>query len=90
VKKYATGKGGAKKEQVALEAVRRFPDVKIADNDQADALWMAAMGCDWLGWPIVTVPLANRAVLESIRTWPLRSSITKFPGPDPARMRAVR
>jgi crossover junction endodeoxyribonuclease RuvC len=88
LKKYATGKGGAKKEAVAFEAVRRFPDVQLRNNDEADALWLAAMGADWLGWPQVVVPLLNRTALDSIQTWPDRQSIRKFPGPDPSRIAA--
>jgi Holliday junction resolvasome RuvABC endonuclease subunit len=86
IKKYATGKGNAKKDLVGYEAVRRFPSVMMTTNDEADALWLAHMGCDWLGWPLITVPLANRTAMDSIRTWPDRLSIRKFPAPDPSRI----
>ena len=87
LKKYASGKGNASKDMVGYEAVRRFPGVMITDNNQADALWLAHMGCDWLGWPMITLPQLNRTALDTI-TWPDRASIRKFPVPDPSRMAA--
>ena len=56
VKKYATGKGLIPKEQALLATVRRFPQVEIKDNNQADALVCAAVGCRYKGLPIDTVP----------------------------------
>jgi Holliday junction resolvasome RuvABC endonuclease subunit len=76
LKKYATGRGsGIRKEEVGYAAIKRYPGVDIRDNDQADALILAAMGTDWLGHPIAPVPQANRAVLASIRGWPARLSV---------------
>lgn len=56
VKKYVTGKGIAPKEQALLATVRRFPQADIKDNNQADALVCAAVGCRYKGLPIDTVP----------------------------------
>lgn len=42
LKKFATGKGNANKDQVLAAAVRRWPD--IDDNNIADAAWLQAMG----------------------------------------------
>jgi crossover junction endodeoxyribonuclease RuvC len=50
--KYATGKGNAGKDQVLAAVVRRYPDVDVTGNDQADALVLAAMGARSLGCPI--------------------------------------
>lgn len=50
--KYATGKGNAGKDQVLAAVVRRYPDVEVTGNDQADALILAAMGARSLGRPI--------------------------------------
>lgn len=59
VKKYVTGNGGCKKEIATLAIVRRWPEVEIVDNNQADALVVAAMGCRYLDLPIDSVPKAN-------------------------------
>lgn len=48
---YATGKGNGTKEQV-LESMRsRPPGISLRDDNQADALALAAMGARWLGRP---------------------------------------
>jgi Holliday junction resolvasome RuvABC endonuclease subunit len=44
VKKFATGKGTASKDEMILAATKRFPNVKIANNNEADALWLADIG----------------------------------------------
>jgi len=44
VKKFATGKGNAGKDEVILATARRFPDVDVRDNNQTDALQLAAIG----------------------------------------------
>ncbi|WP_211355193.1 hypothetical protein [Blastococcus colisei] len=67
--KYATGKGNAAKDAVLAAVVRRFPDVEVTGNDQADALVLAAMGLDHLGHPPVVVPAAHRVSLGAV-VWP--------------------
>lgn len=42
LKRFATGKGNATKDQMLAAAVRRWPD--IDDNNIADAAWLRAMG----------------------------------------------
>lgn len=49
LKKFATGKGTASKEDVMLAAVRRWPDLKITDNNTADAAVLMQMGRVLLG-----------------------------------------
>jgi Holliday junction resolvasome RuvABC endonuclease subunit len=68
LKKYATGKGDANKSAMIVATCRRFPGFAEDDN-AADALWLAAMGSDWLGEPMVTMPAVNRAALEKV-AWP--------------------
>src|ERR1035441_4124210 len=83
VKKYATGAGGglkAGKDQVLAAVIRRYPDVPVDGNDQADALVLAAMGADHLGCPLATVPKEHRAALASV-IWP---AITELPPLDGA------
>lgn len=67
--RYATGKGNAPKDAVLAAACRRFPDVDVTGNDQADALWLAAMGCEYLGAPMVELPVAHRQALSGV-AWP--------------------
>lgn len=71
VKKYAVGVGGgqrAGKDYVLVAAVRRFGWFE-GGNDEADALWCAAMGYDWLDMPLVDMPAASREALEKVK-WP--------------------
>jgi Holliday junction resolvasome RuvABC endonuclease subunit len=64
--KYITGKGNAPKDQVLAAAIRRYPQVMLDGNDEADALVLAAMGADHLGQPLAAVPQAWRAVLTQV------------------------
>jgi crossover junction endodeoxyribonuclease RuvC len=48
LKKFTTGSGAAKKEQMMLEVFKRF-DVSAADNNQADATALAFLGATYLG-----------------------------------------
>lgn len=68
LKKYATGKGNAGKDEMIVATCRRFPGF-AGGNDEADALWLAAMGADYLGAPLVSMPAANRAALDKVQ-WP--------------------
>lgn len=69
LKKYATGKGNAAKDAVLLATARRFPNVDLLDNNQADALWLAAMGARYLGQPVDDVPQLNQTAMAAVR-WP--------------------
>ena len=86
LKMYATGKGNASKDAVLAAAIRRYPDVEFDGNDAADALILAAMGADHLGFPLVsktpsgrksraTLPARNREALGKI-DWPLLGELT--------------
>jgi Holliday junction resolvasome RuvABC endonuclease subunit len=68
LKRYATGKGNAGKDDVLREVVRRFPAFN-GGNDEADALILAAMGADRLGTPVVTMPATHRTGLDAAQ-WP--------------------
>jgi Holliday junction resolvasome RuvABC endonuclease subunit len=68
--KYATGKGNANKAEVLTAAIKRWGHlVDIGDDNQADALILAAMACDHLESPLAPVPAVNRAALVGV-TWP--------------------
>lgn len=67
--KFITGRAGADKDEVLAAAIHRFPpDTGIMSNDAADALVLAAMGCEWLGEPVVELPAAQREVIHSVHT----------------------
>lgn len=64
VKKYATGKGNAGKTEVMAAAIRRYPDVPISNDNEADAWVLAAMAARLIGEPVEeTLPKVN---LESM------------------------
>lgn len=67
--KYATGKGNASKTDVLLAADRRYPAAEIADDNQADALVLAAMGCRHLDWPIDDMPKTHVDAMAAV-VWP--------------------
>jgi crossover junction endodeoxyribonuclease RuvC len=69
VKTYATGKGNASKELIAVEVARRFRSIPAADlttSDASDALILAALGAAHLGRPIVDVPAHHRKALTQL------------------------
>lgn len=67
--RYATGRGNAGKDEVMLAVARRYPDVDLENNNEADALVFAAAGAHRLGQPLVDVPESHAAALDGI-TWP--------------------
>ena len=70
LKRYATGKGNATKEAMVAAAARRLPHVDTGDQaDRVDALWLAAMGADAFGCPLVDLPITHRAALDGVQ-WP--------------------
>jgi crossover junction endodeoxyribonuclease RuvC len=68
--KYATGKGNASKDTVLAAAIRRWTDAPIQNNNDGDAVVLAAMGADWLGAAPVPMPAANRTTLPTVQ-WPV-------------------
>lgn len=52
---YATGAGNAGKDVVLAATIRRWPQVDIIDNNIADAMVLAAIGCRVLRRPIDSV-----------------------------------
>lgn len=69
VKRFAAGKGNADKDTVLLNVARRWPDVPVVDNNQADSLILAAMGARHLGHPIDAMPVSHLAAMTAVR-WP--------------------
>jgi crossover junction endodeoxyribonuclease RuvC len=67
--KWATGNGRADKAAVAVSMARRAPDMEIANSDEADALALAWMGAQWLGWK----PIKTKYEEEALKAakWPV-------------------
>lgn len=65
VKKYVAGKGNASKMEVMAAAIKRYPGMDIEDDNQADAVGLAALLSRALGKPIDgDLPKANLAALD--------------------------
>jgi hypothetical protein len=69
LKRYACGKGNAKKDEVFAAAIRRL-DYAGNSHDEADALWLRAMALAAYGVPVIEMPKTSRDALAAI-TWPV-------------------
>ncbi len=69
LKMYATGKGTADKVAMALAAYKAA-EVEFPNDDECDAWWLRAMGLDFAGEPLFTLPAANRRSLAKV-DWPV-------------------
>jgi hypothetical protein len=70
VKKYATGKGNSSKDEVLAAVVRRYPDVPVMGNDEADALVLAAMAAHHYQLSTLpSVPKTHATALDKV-DWP--------------------
>ena len=65
LKTYATGRGNAGKTEVVVAARERLGYTGHDDNE-ADAMWLWAIGCDLLGEPVVKLPQTHRRALEKL------------------------
>ena len=68
LKKYATGRGNASKEEVLVAAVRRL-GYEGSSTDVADALWLLEMALDFYELRESRVPKTHRAALNGV-AWP--------------------
>lgn len=67
VKTYATGKGNSAKDTVLIDVARRYPDVAIANNNEADAFALVAIGMRLIGHPIDDVPKTHLRAMEGLK-----------------------
>ena len=67
--RYATGKGRAGKDEVLAAVIRRYTQIEVANNNEADALVLAAMGAHHAGFPLIEVPATHRIALAKV-AWP--------------------
>lgn len=63
---YATGKGNAGKDEVMLAVPRRYPDVQITNNNECDAVVLAAMGARLKGNPVDALPATHLRAMKTI------------------------
>lgn len=68
LKKWATGRGNADKSDVAVAMARLWPDVDAPSNDGWDALALATVGAQQLGWPVPS--RAHHAEARAKCVWP--------------------
>jgi Holliday junction resolvasome RuvABC endonuclease subunit len=66
VKKYATGKGTAKKSDMAVAGFKRA-GLEGVTEDEVDAWWVRAIACDLIGRPLLELPELNRMALVKLR-----------------------
>lgn len=70
IKRYATGKGNASKDEVLAAVVRRYPDVPVMGNDEADALVLVAMAAHhYQVSTLPSVPQSHATALAKV-DWP--------------------
>lgn len=65
LKKYATGRGDAKKTPMVVAARERL-GILTEEDDEADALWLRAVGRELLGAPLVQLPKLNVGALGGL------------------------
>jgi Holliday junction resolvasome RuvABC endonuclease subunit len=71
LKRYATGRGGAPKQEMRAAAKANFPGVVTACSDEDDALWLAALGVQVLDGPLEHLWTAERReITAGIRASP--------------------
>ncbi|MFB4320647.1 hypothetical protein [Actinomadura sp. 21ATH] len=68
LKKYATGRGDATKADMRMALYQR-EDRDVRDDNMVDARWLALMGLDALGHPLIDMPKVNREALAKV-AWP--------------------
>ncbi|UAJ80181.1 hypothetical protein IT072_03795 [Leifsonia sp. ZF2019] len=68
VKMYATGKGNASKSEVLAAVLKRYPAADVANDNEADAFVLAAIGARLAGQPIEeSLPAANLRAIDKVR-----------------------
>lgn len=68
LKRFATGKGNAKKEDMLAAAIRRL-NYLGSNHNEADALWLYAAALEAHGYPLAQLPKDQVAALDVV-SWP--------------------
>lgn len=66
VKIYATGKGNTGKQAVLLEVVRRYVNVEIQNDNEADAWVLACIAARLIGSPVDEVPKTHARAIDAL------------------------
>lgn len=66
LKKYATGRGGASKTDMALAAFKRG-GVEFTNDNECDAWWLWQAAMDNAGFSVLDMPKVNRESLSKIK-----------------------
>lgn len=76
-KGYLCGNGAAKKDDMQRAVVATWPGrgLHLIDDNQADAVALAAMGVDWLGWPGPYLDGRRGAGWLKKAQWPEREAV---------------
>lgn len=69
---YATGNGNGKKSEVVSAMRAAFPGVQIPDDNVADSLALAAMGCRSMGFPIDGDLTTKQLSAMAAPAWPTK------------------
>lgn len=56
VKKLATGRGNAGKDEVVIATTKRLPEADATNNNECDAVWLAVAASHLAGKPIIDLP----------------------------------
>lgn len=71
---YATGKGRADKKVVVKAVQHTYGALVVQNDDEADALVLAAMGARWMGQPIDALIIQRQLDAMDTVAWPERVS----------------
>lgn len=66
LKKYATGRGGANKPDMAVAAFKRG-GVEFTNDNECDAWWLWVAAMEHLGEPVFDLPKVHRDALDKIK-----------------------
>lgn len=69
--KYASGNGNADKAGVKAAIKAAYPNLRIRDDNEADAIALAAMGARHLGEPIDGDPTPKQSQVMAAVAWPI-------------------
>ena len=68
LKKFATGRGNATKDDMRMEWYKRTGQ-DVRDNNQVDAAWLRELGLHLAGQPTFELPASHRVALEKLQKW---------------------
>jgi Holliday junction resolvasome RuvABC endonuclease subunit len=68
LKKFATGRGNAPKDDMRMELYKRT-GLDVPDNNQMDAYWLRELGLHLAGQPTIELPKTHLVALEKVEKW---------------------